>query len=264
LYTDERRYNMLDKIKSAFFEVEEDPKKKEEAVAEEAPSEAAPQAQPQAVPVVPGMPVAATAIPLPAQPAATSVAPAVPMAGAVNPEMAEMLAGAIEAADLEGFDYLEFKESLVGMASVPMTEQQKFLAVYATAQTMGASRGGILNSIDHYVSVIEQKKAEFAGHVEQKIAAEVTAREEKIAANNAAVEEATQQMQALTERIQTLQAENQALENEKIAESQSIQATQASFDATFNMVSGKLQEDKTKIETYLPAAAAPAPAPEAS
>jgi len=239
---------MLGKLKGLFVEVEEEPKKPE------APVEAAP----QAVPVVSGMPVAVTAAP--AQVA--SVAP--PMNGTINAEMAEMLASAIEAADLDGFDYLEFKDSLTGMASVPMTEQQKFMAVFATAQTMGLTKGSLINSIDHYLNVLAQKKAEFAGHVEQQIAAEVTARDEAIAANEQQIEQASAQMQELTAKIQELTVKNQELNNEKIQAGQNIQSTQSSFDATFGMVAGKLTEDKTKIETYLPGAEVPAPAPEAS
>lgn len=182
-----------------------------------------------------------------------SVAPPVSMAPTVgvNSEMAEMLAAAIEAANIEGFDYLEFRDSLVGMASIPMPEKQKFETVFATAKTMGVTADKLLSSIDHYQEVLDQKKAEFLAHVESITAAEVTAREQKKAENEQKITDAAAEIQRLTAEITELQQENLTITNEINTEKLNIQNTAGSFEATFGVVSGRLQEDKGKIQSYL-------------
>lgn len=226
---------MLSKLAGLFVEVEEtkskeEPKEEAQDLAESAPL---PNGNGASAPVAP---------------VATSVTPS---AVGVNEEMAEMLAAAIEEADLDGFDYLEFRDSLSKMDSIPMPEAQKFQTVFATAQTMDVTVEKLTSAIDHYHGVIEQKKQGFLAHVDEVIATQITSREQKKAENDSKIEEATAEIQRLTQVINDTQQENLTLTNEINTENLNIQNTKASFEATYGVVSGKLLEDKNKIQNYL-------------
>ena len=153
--------------------------------------------------------------------------------------------------DRDGFDYFEFRDALAGMSAVPMPEQQKFIAVFSTAKTMGLTKEKLVQSIHHYLTVLENKKGEFNLHVQGMINQEITARQQT-------KERKEQEIVALNKQIQQAQAKiaetlkeiaeinNQIYENDA-----QIKQTTASFEATYNFVAGKLKDDENKINMYL-------------
>ena len=70
----------------------------------------------------------------------------------------------MEKANIEGFDYLEYKQSLKSLAKMPMDERTRFQSAYAMAQTMGASVGHLIKTAQHYIDILaaEEKKFETA------------------------------------------------------------------------------------------------------
>ncbi len=220
---------MLKSIASAFFEIE--PSKKEGSI------EPSPSSKEEAdTPVT--------------QPTGAAPPPA-PLIGAVDQQMAEVLASAIEAANIDGFDYIEFRNALTAMSNIPMPEQAKFQSVFATAQTMGATKDKILDSIDHYQGILESKRAEFMAQVEAMMQAEIASRQAKKEQMEQEIAQLTEQIQTAQLRIAEAQQEILKISSEINQEDLNIKNTSASFEATYNFMTGKLQEDKNKIQTYL-------------
>jgi len=194
----------------------------------------------------------------PSSPAPTAPAPIASVApkptfvpATVNEAMAELLSKAIEAANLEGFDYLEFRNALAAMASAPLSEQQKFQAVFATATTMGVTKDKLVGAIDHYQQVLDKQRAEFQVQVDAMIAQEVTQREALKSKKEEEIAALAEQIQQAQAAITEKQQEILTLSNEINEQNLNIQQTASSFEATFNFVSGRLQEDKCKIQNYL-------------
>ena len=228
---------MFGKLANLFVEIEDNKEsdKKEESKATATTSETQPAPQPQQQPATASAP-----------PPTKQIIPAT-----INEEMVEFLSSAIEAANLDGFDYIEFRDSLAAMASAPMSEQQKFIAVFATACTMGLTKEKLLDSISHYQNVIEGKKAEFAAHVEAMVAQEVTAREQLKTRKEQEISALAEQIQKAQASIAEKQQEVVTISNEINEQNLHIQQTASSFEATFGFVAGKLEEDKNKIQSYL-------------
>ena len=172
--------------------------------------------------------------------------------GGVNDEMANMLMAAIEEANLPGFDYIEFRDAVNKMANTGMTESNKFLAIFTTANSMGLTRESLLSSIDHYVSVINEKREGFMEHVSALMASEVDGRHEQAAKLDAEIAEAAEQIAELNKKIQESQHAKINLQNEANTEKMNIENTRASFEATFQMVLNKLESDRTSIMNYIP------------
>src|SRR5687767_2637314 len=74
--------------------------------------------------------------------------------GHVQNKFLEVLFGALESNNQEGFDYLEFKDFLKSLANVPMEDSIRFKSAFATAQTMGATKEKILSSARAYMDVL--------------------------------------------------------------------------------------------------------------
>lgn len=171
--------------------------------------------------------------------------------GAVDEKMSDFLSKAIEDSNIPGFDYIEFRNSLASMANTQLQEQQKYIAVFATASTMGLTKEKLINSIDHYQGILDSKKKEFKDHSEQMIANEVTKREELKAIKEAEIQELLKQIQDAQTSIAAKQQEVLDINTEIGRERLNIQQTNASFEVTYNFISSKLQNDKQKIETYI-------------
>lgn len=179
--------------------------------------------------------------------------PATPMVSSmgINQDMVDFLTKAIEDANLPGFDYLEFKQAVGKMMNVPMTEQQRFMAVFATAQAMGVTIQSLTDSVDHYISVIEKQREGFMGSAAHATQKEVETRMTQVSANEKQIQEATQKINELTTFITQTQQENLKITQEANSEKMKIDNSIASFEATFNMMAGRLKEDKQKLVSYL-------------
>ena len=59
--------------------------------------------------------------------------------GQVTAKFMNILLGAMEKHNLDGFDYIEFKESLKSLEKMPMDERTRFQSAFAMAKTMGAT-----------------------------------------------------------------------------------------------------------------------------
>lgn len=171
--------------------------------------------------------------------------------GQPDQEMAKIIQDAIEASNLPGFDYIEFRDSLVRMAGVPMTEEQKFQAVFATAQSMGVTKQILLDAVDHYLKVVDGKAAEFESFVSGVETQQVTAKEKSVADLTTTIEGEAAEINRLTISIQEHRKQQDAINLEIVQAKQDIQNKRSAFEATRAAIANNLTSDRTKIETYL-------------
>src|SRR5690606_39218150 len=81
--------------------------------------------------------------------------------GKVQDKLFDVLFGALQANNQQGFDYMEFKDFVKSLASVPMDDATRFKSAFATAQTMGATKDVILKSANHYLDILSREEAKF-------------------------------------------------------------------------------------------------------
>jgi len=158
--------------------------------------------------------------------------------GQVDPDMLKILEEAIASSNLPGFDYIEFRDSLVRMQGVPMSEEQKFQAVFATAQSIGVTKQKLLEAVDHYLGVIKAKDDEFTTYSEEVYNSKVASVEASISQLTATIDGGAAEIKRLTESIQARRKQQDEL---------TLQVLQATRDA----VVGNLTADRSKIEAYL-------------
>jgi hypothetical protein len=171
--------------------------------------------------------------------------------GQIDQEMLAILEEAITSSNLPGFDYIEFRDSLVRMQGVPMTEEQKFQAVYATAQSMGVTKQVLLGALDHYLGVIASKDAEFGQFIEDTTKSKVTTVEATVAKISEAIEAEANEIKRLTESIQGRRKQQDEMNVQLLQARQEIQNKKSAYEATRNVMVTNLSADRTKIDTYL-------------
>jgi len=73
-----------------------------------------------------------------------------------------VLADAIEKNNQPGFDYLEFRQSLINLGKLNMDESTRFKSAYAAAQAMGVTPASLINSAKTYLNILEGEGKKFA------------------------------------------------------------------------------------------------------
>jgi len=171
--------------------------------------------------------------------------------GQVDPDMLKILEEAIASSNLPGFDYIEFRDSLVRMQGVPMSEEQKFQAVFATAQSIGVTKQKLLEAVDHYLGVIKAKDDEFTTYSEEVYNSKVASVEASISQLTATIDGEAAEIKRLTESIQARRKQQDEMTLQVLQARQDIGNKKAAYQATRDAVVGNLTADRSKIEAYL-------------
>lgn len=189
-----------------------------------------------------------TTVPATEKPLETSAdAPAEP----VNSRFVDVLFNAIQNSNVEGFDYLEFRNSLQSLKSMNMDEATRFRSAFAVAQTMGATVDQLTKSAGHYLTVLQQEEEKFLEAAKNRRAIQVEGKQEEAAAAEKAVQGKTEQIQQLQQEINALQEKIKALQQQLSEANQHIEQTQKEFSAAKQAVSGQIQQDLDNIRQYL-------------
>lgn len=194
-----------------------------------------------------------TAANSPAESKVQSASPAKPAATKENAtdDMIKILFDAIERNNLEGFDYLEFKNSLKSLENVIADEGTRYKSAFEMAKTMGLSKDGLVKAASHYIAVLSEEYTKFNSSVEhqkgikiQERADQMKALENDMSQKKATIDKLTAEINADKEQLALIKAE--------IDESaQKIDLRSNQFKSSYAMVYEQIETDVKKINTYL-------------
>ncbi|HMO38665.1 MAG TPA: hypothetical protein PKC76_07245 [Saprospiraceae bacterium] len=171
--------------------------------------------------------------------------------GEVRDEFMEILFKAMQAHNLDGFDYLEFKKSLQSLQTVPMDEPTRYRSAFAMAQTMGATPEKLLQTAQHYLDVLQQEEQKFqmaAANQQEKL---VGTREQEIRQIEAAIQTKTEQIEQLTRDIEQHRQQTATLRAEITEAAAKVDTTTRNFEASYQALAGRIGTDMANIQKYL-------------
>jgi len=161
------------------------------------------------------------------------------------------LLGALEQNNIEGFDYLEYKQSLQNLGGVEMDEATKFKSALAMAKTMGATPQKLVSSANHYLKVLKQEENKFLEAFKVQSSKQVTSRNAEIKK----LEEGIAQRKAQIEKLQKeIASGEKALQERKGSIDKvkaKVQATKDGFYQAYHIVSSQIAADLEKMKKYL-------------
>ena len=189
----------------------------------------------------------------PVVPAAVPIRTANPIAipGQVDEAMAKILEDAILEANIPGFDYIEFRDVLANMSTLGLPEPKMFQAAFASAQIAKVTKTQLLEAIDFYLKVITAKSKEFEDYVAGLRATEVSGKDQEIADLETQIEDDAAKIQELTAAIGERRQKQDAIRMGKAQADLDINNKTAAFEATKAVIVGKLNSDRSKIDTYI-------------
>lgn len=162
-----------------------------------------------------------------------------------------ILLKALNKNNLEGSDYLEFKDSLHSLKDVIDDEATRFKSSYAVLSNNGVTKEKLIETSQHYVQVLKDEKANFESTFRAQQAKQVKAREDKIVKLTQGLEKKKAQLQKLITDIETMETQLKDAKKEVNQVAGKVQLTKDQFMASYHMILDQIDEDVTKIKKYI-------------
>lgn len=174
-----------------------------------------------------------------------------PSAGKVTQKFMDILLKAMEGNNLQGFDYLEFKQSLQSLKKMPMDEATRFQSAYAMAQTMGATPQHLIQTANHYLDVLQKEEKKFEEALAGQKLKQIGSKEQEIKQLDEFVKAKTVEIQKLTKEIESHQKRANQLRQQIANSSVKVENTKNDFIASYNALVGQIAKDVESMKNYL-------------
>ena len=157
----------------------------------------------------------------------------------------------MEAANLPGFDYLEYKKSLQNLKKMNFTDSIRFQTAYATAQSMGVTPAQLQESAQHYLNVLGKEQKKFSNALSGQRAAQVSDKEAKLKQIDADVKRQEAKIKELQAQIDKSRAEQEKLRSSIKNNVDKLAKTQADFETTLSVITDGIRKDMANMKEFL-------------
>jgi hydroxypyruvate isomerase len=171
--------------------------------------------------------------------------------GKVQEKFMQVLFEAMGKANLDGFDYFEFKQALSNLQNMPMDEATRYKSAFAMAQTMGTSPDKLINTAIHYADVLKNEQSKFNNAVENQRKTQVGDKEAAIQNLEAVIKQKAEQIKKLTDEIQQHQKDMTQMKDDISTAMIKVEQTQSDFFASYNLLASQIQQDINNMKNYL-------------
>ena len=171
--------------------------------------------------------------------------------GQVQDKFLDVLFGALQSNNQEGFDYLEFKDFLRSLANVPMDDATRFKSAFATAQTMGATKDKILSSARQYISLLSNEEVKFQEALTGQKDRNLTGKQDDIKKLEQTIKDKEIQIEKLKKEMDEHRTHITTLEQEINTASEKLSQTANDFEATYRALLKQIEDDVKNIESHL-------------
>lgn len=171
--------------------------------------------------------------------------------GKVTGKFMEILFGAMEKHNLDGFDYLEFKQSLKSLEKMPMDEQTRYQSALAMAKTMGATPKALMDAANHYLNVLQKEEKKFEQALINQRERQIGGREQQIKGLENGIRQKAEQIKRLTQEIEKDQKQLAAIKQEIAGAIKKVENTKSNFIASYNTIVAQIQGDLENMKRFL-------------
>lgn len=162
----------------------------------------------------------------------------------------DLLLNAIEKNNMEGYDYLEYKQTLQSLSAMNMDDATKYNSALAMAKTMGVNQQNILASAEHYLSVLNTEQKKFEEAVIAQKAKLDQSETNGLSTIEQSITNKQKQVEQLLAEIEQEKTQLAAAEADIKASAQKIQDTVSNFKGAYQLVAGQIQSDIQLIKQH--------------
>lgn len=173
------------------------------------------------------------------------------MAGQVSQKFTKILLQAIEKYNQEGFDYLEYKNSVKSLSKLDMDEATRYKSAFAMGQTMGIDADKLIKSAKHYQEVLSTEKSKFDSAAGQQMAERVESKKRDLKSWEQQITQKEKKIAELKAEVATLRSNISKINEALDIEEAKVKKTQADFVASYNNLVNQIAADIKKMTDYL-------------
>ena len=177
-----------------------------------------------------------------------------PVVGKASDKFYDILLGAMETNNQEGFDYLEYKKSLqtlANMSGTKLDEATRYYSAFAAAQAMGVTSQKLTDSAQFYLKVLQSEDSKFQESVNAQRQKQIGSKEKAITDMEATITAKGEQIAKLTEEIKIHQTEMEKMKADISDAVVKIETTLSDFHATYDELVGQIGKDVENMNKYL-------------
>jgi len=165
----------------------------------------------------------------------------------------DILFRAIESNNLEGYDYLEFIQSINNLKKQGLSSEDKqlFNTAFALAKTMNVGKKDLIKSADFYLTILNKEKANFNESLVNNAKVKLQEKTNVLNSLNKQLQSDKQLLDKLRLKIERNEKEAEKITNELQQAGAKVNSIKAGFENALKQITGKILKDKTKIEKYL-------------
>ena len=162
-----------------------------------------------------------------------------------------ILLEAIEKNNIEGFDYLEYKQSLQSLSKIQMDEATQFKSAFAMASTMGVDKKKLVTSVKRYISVLKEEESKFNIALENQKKQRVNKRQGDLQLLQSEIADKEKQIELLNKQIEKSKQKLSTINNAISGAESKMLETRSSFYGSYQVVFSQMESDLKKINQYL-------------
>lgn len=171
--------------------------------------------------------------------------------GQPDDRMMAVLFSAMEENNIQGYDYLEFRDTLKSLQAMPMDEATRFRSAFAMAQTLKTTPEELIRTGKAYLQVLEKEDRKFREALTAREQSDLRSREQQMAALDSEVKSNQERIEALMAEISKARAKMEALGGELKEVTRKMDETRSRFESAYAFIAGQISEDLKKMEQYL-------------
>lgn len=175
----------------------------------------------------------------------------IPLTPQVDEKFLNVLYDAISKKSKNGFDYLEYKQSLSSLAKLSMDEPTRYQSAYAVAQTMGATPNLLIDTANYYLSVLADEEKAFEETLKAQMQKQIGDREAQTKGIQESIDDKIKQIERLNQEINTNKQELKDIESQINDSSKKIETTKQNFHASYKQLVDQISNDIQKMKQYL-------------
>jgi len=169
----------------------------------------------------------------------------------IDQRIFDSLQQALSNNNMEGYDYMEFKNALQSLAGIIADEAMRFKSAFATVAPMGVTAQKLMDSAKFYKNILLQEQDKFNQALSSQIDTSVGAKQKQNDELKALMQKKTAEIERLTQEIQLHEQEILQLEGQISEVVIKIESTKNNFDYTLHSVISQMDTDLVSIEKHL-------------
>ncbi|MEO1516594.1 MAG: hypothetical protein AAFV95_16325 [Bacteroidota bacterium] len=177
--------------------------------------------------------------------------PIVASEGRVSQKFLNVLLGAMDKNNLEGFDYLEYRQSLQNLSKMAMDEATRYKSAFAAAQTMGATPQKLIDTAGHYLRILKEEENKFGQALANQRKRQIGGKEEQYKKMQQSIKDKRTRILQLQKEIEQHETQMATVKDAVQKATIKVSNTQNDFVTTYNSIVDKIKEDVQKMKQYL-------------